>query len=68
MFTMEVKWEYKVIELTYMSKTESEKRLNILGEEGWEVASTYSVADTQVILKRQKIPMRNENKYHSLIN
>jgi hypothetical protein len=53
------RWEYKFVELNPHSKLrDSEKEFERLGEEGWELAATYSVTDngsttSYAILKKE---------------
>ncbi len=46
-----VKWEYKIIDL--FTKKGLEKKLNELGEEGWELVNTFANSNGAV-LKRKK--------------
>lgn len=61
---MDTQWEYTTVK-SY--EADLHKKLNTLGEEGWEVvaagASTQVGAPNQLILKRQKKARKRDDDY-----
>lgn len=52
---MENKWEYKVIKSRRMARHTLEKRLNSMGQNGWELisSSAYSLGAVMFLFRRR---------------
>lgn len=48
------KWEYKVAPVSYFRHQRTEKELNELGEQGWELVVIQAGSDPVGIFKRPK--------------